>query len=515
MKIKTVLLSLSDKSGIEILLERLKCFNVIFYATTSTAEHIKGMGYEVHLTEEITGISSMLDGRIKTLNTKLFAGILARKDKDNLQGIDVIFDMVIVDLYPFEISFKETKDPYQEVSKLIEKIDIGGISLIRAAAKNYNYVTVITDKGDYNIIADELSENNCEISEDTNRLLALKAFNRTVSYDSAISEFFSMITNQSEMPKQINLILKKEFELRYGENPHQKGAMYSLFPKSLRNMGIHNLDVFHGKEMSYNNYLDLESAMNIVGQFSDPTAAIVKHNNPCGVGTSSSISEAYEYAYMSDPKSAFGGIVALNKKCDFDTAELLKTLFLEVIFAPEFDEESVNILTKKKNLRLVKGNLLINHGLEFKNVNNSMLVQDKDNVIDRENIIQIVTEKHPSDKELKAMMFAWNIVRNVKSNGIVIATSNRTYGIGAGQTSRVDAVDIAIKKAGGSSKYTGGSAIASDGFFPFRDSIDAIYNVGIYAIVQPGGSVNDKEVIDACNEYQIAMAFTNKRHFKH
>ncbi|MGE3063568.1 MAG: bifunctional phosphoribosylaminoimidazolecarboxamide formyltransferase/IMP cyclohydrolase [bacterium] len=515
MKIRTVLLSLYNKDNIEILLEPLKKNSAILYATTSTAEHIRKIGYEVHTTEEITGISSMLDGRVKTLNTKLFAGILARKNSDSLEGIDVLFDMVVVDLYPFEEAFKSMKDAYAEEDKMIEKIDIGGISLIRAGAKNYAEVSVISDMEDYKRVAAELTENDCEMSLETNRYLAYKAFNKTVSYDSAISRYFSMITGQTEMPKQINIILKRESELRYGENPHQRGSLYSIHPESLRRTGLHDLKVFNGKEMSFNNYLDLEAALNIVGIFKDPTAAIIKHNNPCGVGTSDVISEAYEYAYLSDPKSAYGGIVALNRTCDGETAAMMKNLFLEVIYAPDFTDEAKETLMKKKKLRLVAGNYSTHRELDFRNLSCSMLAQDKDSLFDGENLFQLVTEKEPTEKERKAMLFSWNVARNVKSNGIVIATPNRTFGIGGGQTSRVDAVDIAIKKAGGMSAYTGGSAVASDGFFPFRDSIDAIYKAGIYAVIQPGGSVNDKEVIEACNEYQIAMVFTNKRHFKH
>lgn len=515
MQIKTVLLSLYHKEKIEPLLDALKAGGAVLYATTSTAEHIKSLGYEVHQTEEITGISSMLGGRVKTLNTKLFAGILARKKEDKLDGIDVLFDMVVVDLYPFEEVFSKMKDAHEEEKNIIEKIDIGGISLIRAAAKNYSEVSIICDSDDYERVANEMNENGGEVSTETNRYLAMKAFNRTVSYDSAIASYFSGLNGESSLPRQINLVLKRESELRYGENPHQRGSLYSVHPDSLLFRGMNDLEVFHGKEMSFNNYLDLEAAINIVKIFEEPAAAIIKHNNPCGVGTSVSISEAYEYAYLSDPKSAYGGIVAINRECDLETAELMKTLFLEVIYAPSFSEEAKAVLMKKKNLRLVSGEMTKRRELDMRNISGAMLVQEKDDVLDREDILHFVTEKKPTEKEIKAMLFAWNVARNVKSNGIVIATPNRTFGIGGGQTSRVDAVDIAIKKAGGMSAYTGGSAVASDGFFPFRDSIDAIYKAGIYAVIQPGGSVNDKEVIDACNEYQIAMAFTNRRHFRH
>ncbi len=513
MKIKNALISLYNKEDIEELLKTLKKYSVNIYATTSTYKHIKNLGYDVKPTEDITGISEILNGRIKTLNTDLFAGILARKDKDDLSKIKVLFDLVVVDLYPFEESFKNSNDPLKDIDELIEKIDIGGISLIRAAAKNFKYVGIIVDKNDYRIISEHIDENNGEITSETLSLLAQKAFNRTVEYDSTIFRFFSIInSNQNILPKTLNIVLKKKSDLRYGENPHQKGALYYV-------EGSHNtisdLKILQGKEMSFNNYLDLDTAINIVYSFDQPACSIIKHSNPCGVGRGENISEAFEYAHISDPKSAFGGIIALNRECDTQTAEMISPLFMEVVYAPSFSPEALEILSKKKNLRLVEGIVEIKPELEIKSLIGSFLVQNRDNQKENHSLFNVVTKKEPTLKEWESIEFAWKVVKYVKSNAIVVATANRTMGISGGQTSRVDAVEIALKKSGGMAAYTGGSALASDGFFPFRDSIDLIAKAGIYAIIQPGGSIKDKEVIQACDENEISMVFTNIRHFKH
>uniref|UniRef100_A0A7C3J6P8 Bifunctional purine biosynthesis protein PurH n=1 Tax=candidate division WOR-3 bacterium TaxID=2052148 RepID=A0A7C3J6P8_UNCW3 len=513
MKIKNALISLYKKDGIEELLEILKKYSVNIYATSSTAKYIKECGYDVHQTEEITGISELLGGRVKTLNTDLFAGILARKDKDDTSKIKVLFDLVVVDLYPFEEYFKNSKNPKEDLDELIEKIDIGGVSLIRAAAKNYKYVGIIVDKNDYKTIAKHIDENDGEIADYTLSLLAQKAFNRVVEYDSTIFKFFSIINeNESMLPNNLNLILKKKSDLRYGENPHQKGSLYVV--SGSRN-SLADLKVIQGKEMSFNNYLDLDAAINITLSFEQPACSIIKHCNPCGVGVGDTISDAFQFAHISDPKSAFGGIIALNRECDEETAEMISPLFMEVIYAPSFSENSLKILSKKKNLRIVEGDVEINKEVELRSLSGCYLAQNKDNIQDNTSFFQVVTEKQPTEKEWAAIYFGWKVVRFVKSNAIVVATPNRTMGICGGQTSRVDAVEIALKKAGGMAAYTGGSALASDGFFPFRDSIDIIAKEGIYAIVQPGGSIKDKEVIEACNEHGISMVFTNVRHFKH
>ncbi|MEO0281822.1 MAG: bifunctional phosphoribosylaminoimidazolecarboxamide formyltransferase/IMP cyclohydrolase [candidate division WOR-3 bacterium] len=513
MKIKNALISLYNKDGIENLLDTLKKYSVKIYATSSTAKYIKTLGYDVSETEEITGISELLGGRVKTLNTDLFAGILARRDKDDISKVKVLFDLVVVDLYPFEENFKNSKNPVEDLENLIEKIDIGGVSLIRAAAKNYKFVGVIVDKNDYKNIAEHIEKNNGSITESTLSLLAQKAFNRVVEYDSTIFKFFSIINqNESMLPNNLNLILKKKSDLRYGENPHQKGSLYVV---SGSNRTLADLRVIQGKEMSFNNYLDLDAAINISLSFEQPACSIIKHCNPCGVGIGETISDAFQYAHISDPKSAFGGIIALNKECDEETAEMISPLFMEVLYAPSFSGNSLKILSKKKNLRIVEGEIDIKKEIELRSLTGCYLVQNKDNIQDNSSLFQVVTEKRPTEKEWAAIYFGWKVVRFVKSNAIVVATPNRTMGISGGQTSRVDAVEIALKKAGGMAAYTGGSALASDGFFPFRDSIDLIAKEGIYAIVQPGGSIKDQEVIEACNEYGISMVFTNVRHFKH
>ncbi len=505
MKIENVLISLFNKEGIEELIKVLKEHNINIYATTSTKKYIEEKGFDnIKSTEEITGISSILGGRVKTLNTDLFAGILARKGVDSTTDIPVLFDMVIVDLYPFEETYKNTKDE----NTLIEKIDIGGITLIRAAAKNYQYVVPVVYKDDYKTIINQLNENNGEIEEDISRKLAEKAFLRVLEYDSEIHKFFSYM-NYSNNAKII--VIKKEDDLRYGENPHQKASVYKI-----NNMkSIIDFEVLHGKAMSYNNYMDIDAALNIAYSFEEPAAAIIKHTNPCGVGSADTIEEAYELAHLSDPKSAFGGIVALNRKCNLETALLIHSTFIEVVASPDYDEDALQLLMKKKNIRLLKGKYSMEFEDEYRYIQGGFLVQKKDNRFDREEDFEIVSYRPPTERERKAMMFAWRVARNVKSNGIVIATENRTLGIGAGQMSRIDAVDIAIKKSGGMAGYTGGSALASDGFFPFRDSIDAAYKAGIYAIIEPGGSRRDSEVIDACNEYDMALIFTHIRHFKH
>ncbi|MEJ5306915.1 MAG: bifunctional phosphoribosylaminoimidazolecarboxamide formyltransferase/IMP cyclohydrolase [candidate division WOR-3 bacterium] len=513
MKIRNALISLYNKDGIENLLDTLKKYSVKIYATSSTAKHIKKLGYDVFETEEITGISEILGGRVKTLNTDLFAGILARRDKDDVSKVKVLFDLVVVDLYPFEESFKNSKNPVENLENLIEKIDIGGVSLIRAAAKNYKFVGVIVDKNDYKNIAEHIEENDGSITESTLSLLAQKAFNRVVEYDSTIFKFFSIINqNESMLPNNLNLILKKKSDLRYGENPHQKGSLYVVSGSSRT---LADLRVIQGKEMSFNNYLDLDAAINISLSFEQPACSIIKHCNPCGVGVGETISDAFQYAHISDPKSAFGGIIALNRECDEETAEMISPLFMEVLYAPSFSENSLKILSKKKNLRIVEGEIDIKKEIELRSLTGCYLAQNKDNIQDNASLFQVVTEKRPTEKEWSAIYFGWKVVRFVKSNAIVIATPNRTMGISGGQTSRVDAVEIALKKTGGMAAYTGGSALASDGFFPFRDSIDLIAKEGIYAIVQPGGSIKDQEVIEACNEHGISMVFTNVRHFKH
>ena len=506
MIIKNVLIALYNKDGIEVLLDVFKENNINIYASTGTADYIEKHGYNVKRTEEITGISSLLDGRVKTLDTKLFSGILARKGIDNTKDIPVIFDMVIVDLYPFNETVKANADE----EEIIEKIDIGGVSLIRAAAKNYKFVSVVCKKEFYKDIANKLTETNCNIEEEYNRILAENAFEYTMKYDASIYEYFK--NDQNSVQSSELLMLEKGDELRYGENPHQKAKIYRL---NGDDSSIIDFDNLHGKKMSFNNYYDLDAALNIVSIFEKPCAAIIKHANPCGVGTSDTIEDAYELAHMGDPMSAYGGIVALNRCCNKETAEIINSSFIEIVSAPDYDDDALNILKQKRNIRILKGKYPPNDEIVYKHIRGGMLVQKRDNQQDSNIYFSIVSKRKPTDKELSAMKFAWKVARNVKSNAIVIATQNRTLGIGAGQMSRIDAVEIAIKKSGGMSAYTGCTALASDGFFPFKDSIEKAYKAGIYAIIEPGGSKRDMDIINACDEYDIALIFTNTRHFLH
>lgn len=512
MKINNVLVSLYDKNGIEPLLEMFKKFNSTVYTTSSTHEYIISKGYKAKKTEEITGISSILGGRVKTLNTNLFAGILARPGIDGVDDIPVLFDMVIVDLYPFEKSYNSPGGLTDDLNRMIELIDIGGISLIRAAAKNFRYVCCLADKENYIEALNEMENSSGEISEEFSRRMAQRAFEISSSYDNSISEYFSKINGESDFRMNLRISAVKETDLRYGENPHQKAALYRIRGSQTP---ISSLQVIHGKEMSYNNYMDLDSAVSIAYSFGEPAAAIIKHTNPCGTGRGDTIEEAYELAFMADPQSAYGGIIALNRTCSETAAEMISNTFFEIVYAPDFEDGALELLMKKKNLRIVKGEMKIVPALEFRHITGALLVQDKDNISDPESMFRVVTDREPNEREYSSMLFGWNVCRHVKSNAIVISIPNRTMGVGAGQMSRIDSVEIAIRKSGGMAAYTGGSALASDAYIPFRDSIDAAYKAGVYAIIQPGGSIRDHEVIDACNEHDMAMIFTGRRHFKH
>lgn len=503
MIIKNALISLYNKDNIIPLADELLKYGVSIYATTSTADFLKTNNIEVKETEAITGISQLLDGRVKTLNTDLFAGILARKGIDKTDSIPVLFDMIIVDLYPFE----ETAAGTDDENEIIEKIDIGGIALLRAGAKNYRYVVTCAYKEDYELIINQLRLYNGEIPVEFSRELAGRAFRRTMHYDTAISAFF----NNDKAPASV-IELSDRLDLRYGENPQQKAYIQRI---SSSMNSIMDFKVLHGKEMSYNNYMDADAAAAITAGFDKPAAAVIKHTNPCGVGTSESICEAYELAHLADPKSAFGGIVSINRTCDSQTAEMISSTFIELVIAPAYDDEALEILTRKKNIRIIEGKYAIEREREYRYVKGAFLIQDNDSRPDSDLRFDIVSKRKPNDREYEAMKLAWHICRYVKSNAIVIATPGRTLGIGAGQMSRVDSVDIAMRKAGGMAAYTGGSALASDGFFPFRDSIDLAYKAGVYCIIEPGGSKGDLDVINACDEYNMALVFTGTRHFKH
>lgn len=497
--IKNVLISVWNKEGLNDLVESLKPHNPIYYSTAGTAQYLKDHCHvAVRDTEKLTEFSELMEGRVKTLHPKVFGGILARRDKkSDLKSIEEyqipLFDLVVVNLYPFWEHLQ--KQPHEQT----DYIDIGGSALIRAAAKNYSSVTVLSDPSDYSTLHEELSRFNGKTSLQFRYERAARAFLRTAQYDFLIG---SQWKKENALPQQ--LVLEPQVSLRYGENPHQKAAW----------AGSCSWKQIQGKELSYNNLLDAEAAIRLVGDFETSCVAIVKHNNPCGIaaGRSFSTTQLFERALKTDEQSAFGGIVAFNQTVDFSTAVALSKIFLEVIIAKAFSQEAMDILAQKKNLRLIEWAHPFSIPFEIRPALGGWLVQDVDlkSIPDK---LVTVTQKQPSDSELEDLKFAWLMCKHVRSNAIVIAEEGQTLGMGCGQTSRVASVEIAINRA---KKFERANCVlASDGFFPFRDNIDILKGKGITAIIQPGGSQRDAEVIQACNELDIAMVFTGERHFKH
>ena len=431
--------------------------------------------------------------------------------EQNIQPID----MVVVNLYPFRETAAREGATYPEV---IEQIDIGGPSMIRSAAKNHAGVAVVTDPSDYGWILDELKANDCSLGKSTRFTLAQKAFASTASYDSAIASYFAERTWSAEgarkesdrLPELEALTLKKCRDLRYGENPHQRGALYRRIDESP--CGVAGAEVLHGKELSYNNLLDSDNAWNLVLEFDRPAAAVIKHTNPCGVAQSDTLVSAYTLARDSDPLSAFGSVVALNRPVDPDTAEEINKTFVEVVLAPEYMADALEILEQKKNIRLLKIRSDASLAAQHRQIGGGYLVQDKDTYYLRSEDLKTVTKREPTQEEMEALLFGWRVVKHVKSNAIVFTNSSRMLGIGAGQTSRVDAVKWGAMKA---TLPLEGAVMASDAFFPFPDGVQAAAEYGIRAVIQPGGSMRDPEVIDAADEQDIAMVFTGIRHFKH
>jgi len=492
MRIKRALISVSDKTGVADFAEKLQKRGVEIVSTGGTAKILRKNRINVVDVSKITGFPEMLNGRVKTLHPNIEGGILALREKKKhmnelkKQNIKPI-DMVVVNLYPFESL------------PSLENIDIGGVTLVRAGAKNYKNVAVIVNPERYDGIIKELKENNCKLSEKTREKLASDAFAYTARYDSIISNYFQRKT-KDDFPETINLTYKKYMDLRYGENPHQRGALY----------GEPNIKQLHGKKLSYNNILDVDTAINILKDFEKPTAVIVKHTNPSGVASAESLLKAYRLAYQTDTISPFGGIVGLNRTVDEKTADELSKIFLECIVAPKFSKKALIILTKKKNLRLTESKTDKRENRNVRSVTNGVLVQNMPDFNLRN--LKVVTKRKPTKNELKSMIYAFKVVKHCKSNALAFVKNEHTVGIGLGQTSRVDCTWIAAKKAG---KKLKGSVMASDAFFPFRDSVDVAAKYGVKAIIQPGGSIRDKEVIDACNEYNIAMVFTGVRVFRH
>lgn len=518
-KIKRAILSVSDKEGITDFAKGLRDLDIEILSTGGTAKKLRDEGVEVQDISDYTGSPEILGGRVKTLHPKLHGGILALRDdeghikqmEDN--GIEAI-DLVVVNLYPFEEVIKKDGT---DLSEAIENIDIGGPTMLRAAAKNYRYVTLVTHPQDYEKVLEELNKNQGAVSADTNLGLAIKAFSYVARYDAAISNYMGAVTKEGDMakfPDSLTIHMDKRMKLRYGENPHQEGSFY--VEPDIDRPCISNSTQLQGKELSLNNIYDTDAALETVKDFSETACVIVKHNNPCGVATDGSVVDAFLKAKACDPVSSFGGIVAFNAEVDEATAAELASMFLEVIIAPGYSDKALELLSSKKNLRVMKTLPLNNStkpGLDFKKVVGGALVQDRDTGIDEDfREMRVETKRQPTEEELKALKFAWKVCKHVKSNAIVFAREGQTVGIGAGQMSRVDSVKIATMKA---ELPTKGTVLASDAFFPFRDGIDEAAKAGITAIVQPGGSIRDNEMVEAADEHGIAMVFTGYRHFKH
>ena len=504
---KRALISVSDKTNIVEFAKGLEKHGFEVISTGGTYTHLKNNGVSCISIEDVTHFPEILEGRVKTLHPKIHGGLLSKRgnelhNKHVAENNIEYIDLVCVNLYPFEATVKKEGVSEEEI---IENIDIGGPSMLRSAAKNFNDVAVVTDINDYAKILEELEQGG--ISYETRRALAIKVFNTTASYDAAIANYFNKKDNL--VPEKLTLSYKLQDSLRYGENPHQKA--YHYVQDNNESYALQNAVQLHGKEMSYNNIQDASAALDILSEFDDTTCVAVKHMNPCGVATGNSVFEAYSRAYEADPVSIFGGIVAVNGKVDKETAEKMHSIFLEIILATDYDDEALEILTKKKNLRIYKlSEKNNNHEQQIKSVRGGILVQGFNDKLADE--YESVTEKKVDETQQRDIEFGLKVVKHVKSNAIVVVKDGQTLGIGAGQMNRVGSCKIALEQAGEKAK---GAVLASDAFFPMRDSADIAADYGIAAIVQPGGSIRDQESIDACNEKGVAMVFSKIRHFKH
>lgn len=514
--VKRALISVSDKTGIVEFASALAKAGVEIISTGGTKTLLEQNGVPVIGISDVTGFPEILDGRVKTLHPAVHSGLLAIRDSEahrrQMQELGLGYiDLVVVNLYPFAATIAKPDVTYEEA---IENIDIGGPTMLRSAAKNHAFVTVVVDAADYETVLEEIRQSG-DTTLETRRRLAAKVFRHTAAYDALISEYLTRQTGE-RFPEKYTVTYEKVQDLRYGENPHQQAAFYR---KPLAQPGnITTAEQLHGKELSYNNINDANAALQIVKEFDQPAVVAVKHMNPCGVGIGATILEAYRKAYEADPTSIFGGIVAANREIDAETARLMHEIFLEIVIAPGFSQEALDILTKKKNIRLLKLGDAFAQGRTAESYHNvtsvegGMLVQDNDNLqIDASNL-KVVTERAPTEEELKQLLFGWKVVKHVKSNAIVLVKDDMTIGVGAGQMNRVGAARIAIEQAGEKAK---GSVLASDAFFPMGDTVELAAQAGITAIIQPGGSIKDEESIAAANKYGIAMVFTGVRHFKH
>lgn len=565
--IKRALISVSDKDGIVELAKKLTEFGVEIISTGGTAKVLRAADLKVTDVSQVTDFPEMMDGRVKTLHPKIHGAFLGLRDNEahleamRTHHIEPI-DLVVVNLYPFEQTI-ENKDV--TIEEAVEQIDIGGPAMIRSAAKNWRDVTVVTDARLYDKVSDELTENDGAISLETRRTFAALAYTNTAHYDSIISDYLveqlsdeefdfiedfhpladdpmfqafeeagllfgndsdenfdegdfgnngnNLADGEEEFPADENLEMSKIGDLRYGENPHQQAALYETF---VEDGGIAGAEQLHGKEMSFNNYVDADAAWNLVCEFDQTVCAIIKHTNPSGVGTGATNLEAYQKALATDPISAFGGIVAFNSKVDADAAKAVSEVFTEVVLAPDFDADALEVFRSKKNLRVLKVKRVENsENIEYKQISGGMLVQNRDNLIITAGDLKVVSKRQPTESEIRAMLFAWKVCKHVKSNAIVFANQTNTLGVGAGQMNRVDSVRIAAMRAERFELPLENSVLASDAFFPFRDNVDEAAKLGIAGVIQPGGSVKDAEVIEAADEHGLAMVFTGARHFKH
>jgi phosphoribosylaminoimidazolecarboxamide formyltransferase/IMP cyclohydrolase len=533
-RIKRALISVSDKTGIIEFARELQHFGVEIISTGGTARELREAGLDVREVSDVTGFPEMMDGRVKTLHPKIHGAFLALRDNEehvasmNEHDIEPI-DLVVINLYPFQQTVAKED---VEMEEAVENIDIGGPAMIRSASKNWRDVAIVTDSNLYPHIVGEMKNTGGSLSLLTRQRLATLAYTRTANYDLAISSYLASQLSDDDLDflepfnpfdedpeassepsladEYLSVEMEKFADLRYGENPHQHAAIYLSDAEG----GIANAEQLSGKEMSYNNYIDAEAAWALVNDFSTLACAIIKHTNPSGVALGENNLEAYKRALQTDPVSAFGGIVAFNRPLDAETARVVTEIFTEVVIAPDYTLDAVRVLEAKKNLRVLKAEPA-EEKLEYRTISGGMLVQDRDLQKVSPADLRVVTEREPSEKELRALLFAWQVCKHVKSNAIVFTNEYQTIGVGAGQMNRIDSVRIAAMRAARTDLSVKGSVLASDAFFPFRDGLDEAAGTGITAIIQPGGSVRDEEVIQAANEASLAMVFTGIRHFKH
>jgi phosphoribosylaminoimidazolecarboxamide formyltransferase/IMP cyclohydrolase len=513
VRVRRALLTVSDKRGLVEFARGLADLGVEIVSTGGTARELVGAGLSVRAIDDYTGFPEILDGRVKTLNPKIYAGLLAvRSNPEHVStlvehGIEPI-DLVCVNLYPFERTAARRGVSDEEV---IENIDIGGPTLIRAAAKNHQFAAVVVTPESYDAVLEELKMTDGRLSEQTREALALDAFSYTARYDAAISRWFA--EREDDFPAMYPRVYEKVLDLTYGENPHQRAAYYAT--AGARTHLLSMVSKLHGKELSFNNLLDLDSARRLVGEYEIPSVAILKHNNPCGAAVASTPLEAYERAFECDPLSAYGGVFVFNRRVEADVAAKLNEIFVELVFAPGYTEEALEILTQKPNIRILEDQERRTEPIaehDVRRVRGGLLVQDRDEDLESRDEMRVVTERPPTVREWGELLFAWKVCKHVRSNAIVLAKNLATVGIGAGQMSRVDSVELAVRKA---RRSLDGAAMASDAFFPFADGPQAAIDAGVRAIIQPGGSKRDEEVIEACNAASVAMVFTSRRHFRH